>query len=104
MSSRRQHETKTCAQSRQTPAPRAKACAAGLVNWVTPVVHQERLDYFGNRATHVVLTAAHTDLTVAARSQVEVMTRPQWSAGRDLPLNKVWPLHLGRPTMCKRRR
>ncbi|HEX7509462.1 MAG TPA: transglutaminase family protein [Polyangia bacterium] len=37
-----------------------------------PSVCQERVDYFGNRAAHMVLASAHAELAVIAHSRVEV--------------------------------
>jgi transglutaminase-like putative cysteine protease len=40
-----------------------------------PSVCQERIDYFGNRAHHVVLSGVHVQLIVRAESHVEVCAR-----------------------------
>ena len=45
---------------------------------------QERDDYFGNRATHVVLATAHTELVAIAQSRVEVTFAPTPSVDDDL--------------------
>jgi transglutaminase-like putative cysteine protease len=52
--------------------PSQRCLSARLEIQPAPSVCQERVDYFGNRATHVVLAVAHTTLTVVAHSRVEV--------------------------------
>jgi len=53
--------------------PQQHCLSSGLDIKPAPTVCQERVDYFGNRATHLVLAAAHTALTVIAQSRVEVV-------------------------------
>ncbi len=54
--------------------PHQLCLSSGLDIKPMPSVCQERADYFGNRATHLVLAVAHTTLTVIAQSRVEVAT------------------------------
>jgi transglutaminase-like putative cysteine protease len=49
-----------------------------------PIVCRERTDYFGNRATHVVLATPHSELVATADSLVEVMPASAIRAGEDL--------------------
>ncbi|MGA2014139.1 MAG: transglutaminase family protein [Solirubrobacteraceae bacterium] len=51
-----------------------------------PEDYRERLDYFGNRVSHLAIHSPHRALTVTAKSLVEVDDRPGESA-----------LHAGRP-------
>ena len=49
--------------------PHQLCLSSGLDIKPMPSVCQERADYFGNRATHLVLAVAHTTLTVIAQSR-----------------------------------
>jgi transglutaminase-like putative cysteine protease len=49
-----------------------------------PIVCRERTDYFGNRATHVVLATPHSELTATADSLVEVAPASAIRADEDL--------------------
>ena len=49
-----------------------------------PSVYQERIDYFGNRAAHVVLASAHAELLVIAHSRVEVLVPPTHPPEQDV--------------------
>jgi transglutaminase-like putative cysteine protease len=64
--------------------PHQRCLSSGLEIKPTPSVCQERVDYFGNRATHLVLAVAHASLTVVAQSRVEVTARGGFSASEDL--------------------
>jgi len=65
---------------------RQRCLSATLEIQPSPIVCRERIDYFGNRAAHVVLASAHNELVASAHSQVEV-------AASDCPLaddDVVW--------------
>ena len=55
--------------------PHQRCVSSELEIKPTPGVCEERRDYFGNRATHMVLASAHSELTVIAHSRV-VVTAP----------------------------
>jgi len=65
--------------------PRQRCLSSALTIEPAPIVCRERTDYFGNRATHVVLATAHTQLTVTAQSLVEVESPPPLAVGEDVP-------------------
>jgi hypothetical protein len=50
-----------------------------------PSVCEERTDYFGNRATHMVLASAHSELSVVSHSRVEVTVPVAVVPEQDLP-------------------
>jgi transglutaminase-like putative cysteine protease len=50
-----------------------------------PSVCQERLDYFGNRACHMVLSQAHLELVVRSESLVDVRAREPLRPEEDQP-------------------
>jgi transglutaminase-like putative cysteine protease len=52
--------------------PHQRCLSSELEIKPTPSVCEERVDYFGNRATHMVLATAHSELAVVARSHVQV--------------------------------
>jgi transglutaminase-like putative cysteine protease len=52
--------------------PHQRCLSSELEIKPTPSVCEERRDYFGNRATHMVLASAHSELSVIAHSRVEV--------------------------------
>ena len=52
--------------------PHQRCLSSELEIKPTPLVCEERRDYFGNRATHMVLGSPHSDLTVIAHSRVDV--------------------------------
>ena len=52
--------------------PSQRCLSANLEIKPTPSVCEERTDYFGNRAHHMVLASAHSELSVLASSRVEV--------------------------------
>src|SRR5512147_61725 len=52
--------------------PRQRCLQAKLEIRPAPIVYRERVDYFGNRAAHVVLATPHTELEALAESVVEV--------------------------------
>lgn len=52
--------------------PRQRCLSAKLELRPAPIVCRERVDYFGNRATHVVLATPHTEMVATAESVVEV--------------------------------
>lgn len=62
--------------------PRQRCVASSLDITPAPSVCQERLDYFGNRATHVVLAIPHAEFTVVANSRVDV-TAPDLPPAED---------------------
>lgn len=49
-----------------------------------PSVCQERVDYFGNRAAHMVLASAHAELAVIAHSRVEVTAPDTIAPDQDM--------------------
>lgn len=63
---------------------RERCLSSGLEISPTPSVCQERVDYFGNRATHLVLAVAHSQLTVVAQSGVVVASPGAISADDDV--------------------
>jgi transglutaminase-like putative cysteine protease len=64
--------------------PHQHCLSATLTIEPTPIVCQERTDYFGNRATHVVLATAHAELVATAQSRVEVTPALAPSIDNDL--------------------
>jgi transglutaminase-like putative cysteine protease len=64
--------------------PHQHCLSATLTVEPRPIVCQDRADYFGNRATHVVLATAHTELVAIAQSRVEVTFAPTQSVDDDL--------------------
>ena len=63
-----------------------QACEAyRLTITPTPSVLQDRVDYFGNHASHLVLSAPHAELRVMAESEVTVAARAPVDAEADLP-------------------
>ena len=65
-------------------SPRQRCTMAALEIEPAPSVCRDRVDYFGNRATHVALTTAHSRMTVTVRSRVEVTAPAPFSADDDL--------------------
>jgi transglutaminase-like putative cysteine protease len=65
--------------------PRQRCLSRTLAIEPAPIVCRERVDYFGNRATHVVLATAHTAFTVTTESRVEVQAAPAVSDAEDAP-------------------
>jgi transglutaminase-like putative cysteine protease len=61
-----------------------RCLSSGLEVSPTPSVCQERVDYFGNRATHLVLAVAHSTLTVVAQSRVVVASPGAISVDDDV--------------------
>lgn len=64
--------------------PNQRCLSAELEIRPTPAVCLERLDYFGNRAAHVVLESPHSDLAVIAHSRVEVTVPPACAPDQDV--------------------
>jgi transglutaminase-like putative cysteine protease len=64
--------------------PHQRCLSSGLEIQPTPSVCQERVDYFGNRATHLVLAVAHSTLTVIAQSRVEVAASSALACEEDV--------------------
>ena len=64
--------------------PYQRCLSADLEIRPTPAVYQERVDYFGNRAAHVVLASAHSELAVNAHSRVEVTVPATIAPDQDL--------------------
>jgi transglutaminase-like putative cysteine protease len=62
--------------------PRQHCLSATIAIEPAPIVCHERVDYYGNRATHVVLATSHSELVVTAQSHVEVTASPAltWSS------------------------
>jgi transglutaminase-like putative cysteine protease len=84
--------------------PRAspgQTCLASEL-WITPrpSTQQERLDFFGNRASYFAIHSPHQSLSVTAISQIEIMPPPQL----PLPANSpAWESVRGSlPTDCSR--
>jgi transglutaminase-like putative cysteine protease len=65
--------------------PRQRCLSAKLDIRPPPIVCRERTDYFGNRAVHVVLASAHSELIVNAESLVEIEAGRQLPADQDVP-------------------
>jgi transglutaminase-like putative cysteine protease len=65
--------------------PWQRCLSAQLAISPTPIVCRERVDYFGNRATHVVLATPHTEMIATAESLVEVSAPETRVADDDLP-------------------
>jgi len=57
---------------RPRPTPHQRVFASDLAVQPSPILMQERLDFFGNQVTDLTVQRAHDELTVEARSQVEV--------------------------------
>ncbi|HTR65332.1 MAG TPA: transglutaminase family protein [Terriglobales bacterium] len=55
----------------------------------TPAVSRERLDYFGNHAVWFSLQEPHTELTITARSEVQVDLVLQPDAAQSAPWEQV---------------
>jgi len=55
----------------------------------SPSVCQERVDYFGNRATHVGVAVVHNEFVVTAQSRVEVLSSGGLAAESDLAWEAV---------------
>ena len=64
--------------------PHQRCLSSGLEIQPTSSVCQERVDYFGNRATHLVLAVPHSTLTVIAQSRVEVVAPGTLAPEEDL--------------------
>jgi transglutaminase-like putative cysteine protease len=71
-------------------SPRQKIWSEMLSIDPTAAVRRDRFDWFGNRATHLAIHERHSELTVTADAQVEVIApRPldgpgnPWEATRD---------------------
>ena len=64
--------------------PRQRCLATKLDIRPPPIVCRERVDYFGNRAAHVVLATPHTELEALAESLVEVIAAPQLCPDEDV--------------------
>ena len=69
--------------------PRQRCLSAKLDVRPAPIVCRERSDYFGNRAVHVVLASAHTELVATVESLVEVEAGPPPAVDGDLPWEAV---------------
>ena len=64
--------------------PHQRCLSSELEIKPAPSVCEERRDYFGNRATHMVLASAHSELSVIAHSRVEVALPATLAAEQDL--------------------
>jgi len=69
--------------------PRQRCLSSRLDLRPAPIVVRERLDYFGNRASHVVLAVPHGELSVLAESRVEVDAAPRLVADEDVAWEPV---------------
>jgi transglutaminase-like putative cysteine protease len=72
------------------PAGHQVCGAQEIIISPTPVVRRERIDYFGNRCTHVEMQEPHRSLRVESRFEVDVRPRtpvpadsPPWEVVRD---------------------
>lgn len=74
-----------------TNSPRQKCESYVLEITPTPSARKDRLDYFGNHATHLVLSAPHRELQVVATGQVTVSTAGFIEADGDPPWDEVLP-------------
>lgn len=54
-----------------------------------PSRRQDRVDYFGNRATHLEIQEPHRRLAVLSRSEIEVFTVPPAEPARSPPWEAV---------------
>jgi transglutaminase-like putative cysteine protease len=64
--------------------PRQRCLSAKLEVRPAPIVCRERVDYFGNRAIHVVLATPHTEMIATAESMVDVSSMPAPVAADDV--------------------
>jgi transglutaminase-like putative cysteine protease len=64
--------------------PHQRCLSAELEVRPAPSVCRERVDYFGNRAAHMVLASAHTELAAIAHSCVEVAAPDTIVADQDV--------------------
>lgn len=64
---------------------RQRCLSSAIAVEPAPIVCRERVDYYGNRASHVVLAMPHGELVVTAVSQVEVTAPPAPSPADDAP-------------------
>jgi transglutaminase-like putative cysteine protease len=65
--------------------PNQRCLSAELEIKPVATVCRERVDYFGNRAAHLVLESAHSELAVTAHSRVEVMVPETRTPEQDVP-------------------
>jgi transglutaminase-like putative cysteine protease len=63
--------------------PRQRCLAANIAIEPAPIVCHERVDYYGNRANHIVLATPHSELFVTARSHVEVTAQAALDPSSD---------------------
>jgi transglutaminase-like putative cysteine protease len=64
--------------------PNQRCLSADLDIKPVPTVYRERVDYFGNRAAHVVLESAHSKLAVTAHSRVDVTLPERFAPDLDV--------------------
>ncbi|HXU63362.1 MAG TPA: transglutaminase family protein [Polyangia bacterium] len=55
-----------------------------------PAVRRDRVDWFGNRATHLAIHQRHDELTVTSEAEVAVVPPAPWSAGRSWEATRDW--------------
>jgi transglutaminase-like putative cysteine protease len=67
------------------PMPRQRCLSAAITVEPTPIAYHERTDYYGNRASHVVLATSHSELIVTAQSRVELTLQPAPTSSSDGP-------------------
>jgi transglutaminase-like putative cysteine protease len=65
--------------------PRQRCLSAAIAIEPAPIVCHERVDYYGNRANHVVLATPHSELIVTTQSDVEVTALPALTLSSDAP-------------------
>jgi transglutaminase-like putative cysteine protease len=65
--------------------PRQRCLSAAIAIEPAPIVCHERVDYYGNRANHVVLATPHSELIVTTQSNVEVSASPALPLSSDAP-------------------
>lgn len=74
---------------------RQRCLSAVLEIAPAPGVCRERIDYFGNRATHVALAAVHDEFQVVASSEVECTPAPPPDLDQDTPWQEAAALLAG---------
>jgi transglutaminase-like putative cysteine protease len=65
--------------------PRQRCFSASIAIEPVPIVCHERVDYYGNRANHVVLATPHSELIVTTQSHVEVTAPSTLALSSDAP-------------------
>lgn len=65
--------------------PRQRCLSSAITIEPAPIACHERVDYYGNRANHVLLATPHTELVVTAVSLVDVAAPAALQPSTDLP-------------------